>query len=172
MTIEPYTHPSHNCEPYISKCQGRRDTDTGEIWSKCNRKACNNRAQTCGGYCPSCFKRWMKRSGRPTGVVVLCGSTRFKAEFEAASRRFGLDGWIVLSVSMFGHSGDLTPEECADGHPTKTKLDLLHKQKIDMASLVYVVNPGGYIGNSTRSEIEYAEWFEKPIEYLTPVEAP
>ena len=27
----------------------------------------------------------------------------------------------------------------------------------------------GYIGESTRSEIEYAQWFEKPIDYLEPV---
>jgi len=107
----------------------------------------------------------MNRPTRPE-IVVLCGSTRFKDEFEVEQRRLGLEGKIVLTVSCFGHSGDLPPEACIDGHPTKTMLDELHKRKIDLADRVLVINPGGYIGTSTRSEIEYAEWFEKPIDYL------
>jgi hypothetical protein len=103
-------------------------------------------------------------------IVVLCGSTRFKDEFTEANRIFGLGGEIVLSVSMFGHSGDLSPEEVEDGHPTKTALDELHKRKIDLADRVFVVNPGGYIGNSTRSEIDYATEKGKPITYMEPVE--
>lgn len=106
-------------------------------------------------------------------IVCLCGSTRFKAEFEQASRQLGLAGKIVLSVSMFGHSGDLTPEQCTDGHPTKTALDELHKRKIDLADQVLVINPGGYIGTSTRSEIAYAEAHGKPVSYSDlPVAAP
>ncbi|MDB5716331.1 MAG: hypothetical protein JWO15_3728 [Sphingomonadales bacterium] len=89
-------------------------------------------------------------------IVVLCGSTRFRAEFEDASRRLGLAGKIVLSVSMFGHSGDLPAEHCMDGHPVK----------IDLADTVLVINPGGYIGASTRSEIDYAEALGKPVTYL------
>lgn len=73
-------------------------------------------------------------------IVCLCGSTRFKEAFERETRRLGLEGKIVLSVSMFGHSGDLKPEECADGHPTKAKLDQLHKHKIDLADRVLVLN--------------------------------
>lgn len=107
------------------------------------------------------------RFAEPTPeIVVLCGSTRFKDEFEVEQRRLGLEGKIVLTVSCFGHSGDLPPEACTDGHPTKTMLDDLHKRKIDLADRVLVVNPGGYIGTSTRSEIEYAELFDKPIDYL------
>jgi hypothetical protein len=101
-------------------------------------------------------------------IVVLCGSTRFKADFEREQRRLGLAGKIVLSVSMFGHSGDLTPEQCTDGHPTKTALDDLHKRKIDLADRVLVINPGGYIGTSTASEIDYAERWQKPVDYLVP----
>lgn len=105
-------------------------------------------------------------------IVVLCGSTRFKTEFERQTRRLGLEGKIVLSVSMFGHSGDLTPEQCTDGHPTKTALDDLHKRKIDLADRVLVINPGGYIGTSTASEIRYAEHWRKPVEYLVPFRVP
>jgi hypothetical protein len=102
-------------------------------------------------------------------VVVLCGSTRFKEDFERETLRLALEGKIVLTVSCFGHMGDLPPEACEDGHPTKTALDELHKRKIDMADRVLVINPGGYIGTSTRSEIEYAELFEKPIDYMEKV---
>jgi hypothetical protein len=99
-------------------------------------------------------------------IVVLCGSTRFPDAFADASKRLGLAGVIVLSVSMFGHAGDLTDEECTIGHPTKDALDALHKRKIDLADRVFVLNVGGYIGDSTRSEIEYATEQGKPIDYL------
>jgi hypothetical protein len=49
-------------------------------------------------------------------------------------------------------------------------LDDMHKRKIDMADEIYVINVGGYIGNSTRSEIEYAKLTGKPILYLEPIE--
>lgn len=102
-------------------------------------------------------------------IVVLCGSTKFPDAFADASKRLGLAGIIVLSVSMFGHAGDLTEEECTIGHPTKDALDELHKRKIDLADRVLVLNVGGYIGDSTRSEIEYATRHGKPIDYLEAV---
>lgn len=99
-------------------------------------------------------------------IVVLCGSTKFPDAFAAASKRLGLAGKIVLSVSMFGHAGDLTEAECTIGHPTKDALDELHKRKIDLADRVLVLNVGGYVGDSTRSEIAYAEAHAKTIDYL------
>jgi hypothetical protein len=154
--------------PDMCGCRARPD---GSRFYVCRRRACDAEAKVCGGNCPECFRERMERARLlgDTEVVVLCGSTRFKAEFERETRRLGLEGKIVLSVSMFGHSGDLTPEQCTDGHPTKTALDELHKRKIDMAHRVLVINPGGYIGTSTHSEIEYAEWWEKPVEYLVPL---
>lgn len=146
-------------------CTCRTGPD-GKYRNTCHRKACDNDGQACGGYCPECFPLILKRSGPRPEVVVLCGSTRFPEAFAEASRRLGLECKIVLSVACFGHSGDLTPEQCEIGNPTKDALDLLHKQKIDLADRVLVLNVGGYIGDSTRSEIEYAEWFDKPIDYL------
>ena len=102
-------------------------------------------------------------------VVTLCGSTRFKDEFMEAQKRLTLEGNIVISVGLFGHSGDNEVWENMDeGTLTKTKemLDDMHKRKIDMADEVYVINVGGYIGESTRSEIEYAEAQGKPVHYL------
>ncbi len=106
-------------------------------------------------------------------VITLCGSTRFKDEFMEAQKRLTLERCIVISVGLFGHSGDQEVWENMDeGTMTKTKemLDDMHKRKIDMADGIYVINVGGYIGSSTRSEIEYAKATGKTVEYLEPVE--
>lgn len=65
-------------------------------------------------------------------------------------------------MGLFGHSGD--EEVWTPG--TKEMLDNMHKRKIDMADAIYVINPGGYIGESTRSEIEYAKANGKKVLYL------
>ena len=97
-------------------------------------------------------------------VITLCGSTRFKDQFLDAQKRLTLAGNIVISVGLFGHSGD--QEVWTAG--TKEMLDDMHKRKIDMADSIYVINVGGYIGESTRSEIEYAQQNGKGIQYLEP----
>ncbi|MBQ5561536.1 MAG: hypothetical protein IIT46_17420 [Lachnospiraceae bacterium] len=106
-------------------------------------------------------------------VVTLCGSTRFKNEFMEAQKKLTLEGNIVISVGRFGHSGDSEVWENMDeGALTKTKkmLDDMHKRKIDMSDEIYVINVGGYIGESTRSEIEYAKENGKNVNYLEPCE--
>lgn len=100
----------------------------------------------------------------PYPVITLCGSTRFKDQFLEAQKRLTLEGNIVISVGLFGHSGD--DEVWTEG--TKEMLDDMHKRKIDMADAIYVINVGGYIGSSTRSEIEYASKNGKEIIYLEP----
>ncbi len=104
-------------------------------------------------------------------VVTLCGSTRFKDEFLEVQKQLTLKGYIVLTVGLFGHSGDNEVWEGMDeGTLTKTKemLDDMHKRKIDMSDGIFVINPGGYIGESTRSEIEYAKEHGKEIRFLEP----
>ena len=98
-------------------------------------------------------------------VITLCGSTRFKEQFMEAQKRLTLAGNIVISVGLFGHSGD--EEVWTEG--TKEMLDNMHKRKIDMADSIYVINVGGYIGESTRSEIAYAIKNGKKVEYLEPI---
>ena len=95
-------------------------------------------------------------------VVTLCGSTKFKDEFLRVQKELTLKGNIVISVGLFGHSGD--DEVWTEG--TKEMLDDMHKAKIDMADEIFVINVGGYIGSSTRSEIAYAMMHGKPIHYL------
>lgn len=95
-------------------------------------------------------------------VITLCGSTRFRDAFMEAQKRLTLEGNIVISVGLFGHAGD--DEVWKPG--TKEMLDDMHKRKIDMADEIYVINVGGYIGESTRSEIEYARRNGKAVRFL------
>ena len=98
-------------------------------------------------------------------VITLCGSTKFKDEYLKAQKNLTLQGNIVISVGLFGHSGD--DEVWTEG--TKEMLDNMHKRKIDMADEIFVINVGGYIGESTKSEIEYAIRNGKKVNYLEPV---
>jgi len=104
---------------------------------------------------------------RPT-IVCLCGSTRFSEAFRASLLQETLDGKIVLSigcdmrsdVEIFGHVAD---DELT---VIKSRLDELHLRKIDLADEVLILNVGGYIGQSTRRELEYASAHGKRIRFL------
>lgn len=103
-------------------------------------------------------------------IVCLCGSTRFWEKFRDEGLRLTLEMKIVLSIGIcapdsisFAHS------ETDEGKKLKQRLDELHKRKIDLADEVLVLNVGGYIGESTRSEIEYAEGHGKLVRYLEAV---
>ncbi len=123
--------------------------------------------------------------GRPV-IVCLCGSTKFYKEFLEANERETLAGKIVLSVGLSGRhrlvEKNLMEDGCMgtvevkhlvvmrqDWHLTedqKTKLDKLHLWKIDIADEVLILNVGGYIGESTRRELEYAKNHGKVIRFL------
>jgi len=96
-------------------------------------------------------------------IITLCGSTKFKDEYMAEQKRLTLEGNIVISVGLFGHSGDNE----VWSKKTKEMLDDMHMRKIDLANEIFVINPGGYIGMSTLREIEYARSTRKPVKYLT-----
>jgi hypothetical protein len=107
---------------------------------------------------------------RPT-VVVLCGSTRFGDAFREANLRETLAGRIVLSIGCDMHS-DAEVFAHMDGDErdlVKDRLDSLHKRKIDLADEVLVLNVGGYMGDSTRSEVDYAQRLGRPIRWLEPL---
>jgi hypothetical protein len=104
-------------------------------------------------------------------IVCLCGSTRFWRTFQEASLQETLAGKIVLSIGA-ARSADDSDKTFGGYVPVnefdkvKQQLDELHKRKIDLADEVLVLNVGGYIGESTRSEIEHAERTGKPVRYL------
>lgn len=119
-------------------------------------------------------RRMRSRRGRPRKVrpevVVLCGSTRFYETFRLQNLRLTLEGKIVLSIGYDGKSDDdLAAAGLFGVAPDKAALDELHKRKIDMADSVLVLNVGGYVGESTRSEIDYARAEGKPIAFLEAV---
>ena len=92
-------------------------------------------------------------------IICICGSTRFKDEIMEANRLETMKGNIVLAPGVFGHSGDpLTDED-------KKRLDELHFEKIRFSHEILVVNPNGYIGDSTRNEINYGESIGRRIRY-------
>ena len=93
-------------------------------------------------------------------IVCICGSTRFMDEMRAASRALTFAGVTVVAP---GEADELITNE------QKTALDALHLRKIDLADRVLVVNPGGYIGESTRREIAYVQAAGKPISFTDPV---
>ena len=101
-------------------------------------------------------------------IVCLCGSTRFYKTFAEQNLELTKSGIIVLSIGM---STGSDAEHLANGTITeadKLKFDELHKRKIDLCDAVIVLNVGGYIGESTRSEILYAEENGKSVGYLEP----
>lgn len=98
--------------------------------------------------------------GLPT-IVCLCGSTKFKDEFIELNKRLTFAGNIVLSVGCFGHADN------ENIHKHKEQLDRLHLRKIDLADIVYIIDPGGYIGESTQRELVYARETGKQVRFLS-----
>ena len=94
-------------------------------------------------------------------IVCLCGSTRFKSEFEHVNRELTLLGNIVLAPGVFGHSGAVISDA------QKESLDMLHFEKVAIADWVCVVDVDGYIGESTTREIKLARTMGKPIYYIS-----
>lgn len=100
-------------------------------------------------------------------IVCICGSTRFTEQMHAANRDLTLAGAIVVAPGVFLSAedreagGSITDEQ-------KTALDALHLRKIDLADRVLVVNPGGYVGESTSREVAYARATGKPVSFTDP----
>lgn len=99
--------------------------------------------------------------GRPE-IVCLCGSARFADELRAADRDLTFAGAIVVAPGEAGGAEPITDAQ-------KAALDALHLHKIDLADRVLVVNPGGYVGASTRREVAYARAAGKPVAFAVPV---
>ncbi len=102
-------------------------------------------------------------------IVCLCGSTRFGDAFQEANLRETVAGHIVLSIGCCLRSDhELWPDE-QTREELKRKLDALHLDKIELADEILVLNVGGYIGESTASEIDHARAQGKPVRYLEPL---
>lgn len=102
-------------------------------------------------------------------IITLCGSTKFKKEFLRIQKELTLKGNIVLSLGIYTQSDDKVIFENMDEktlNNTKKMLCDMHKRKIDLSDEIFVINVNGYIGKSTKEEIEYAKNTGKKINYL------
>lgn len=125
---------------------------------------------------------WGSRRGRegvvkPAGVITLCGSTRFMDEFISEQIRLTLEGFVVITVGLFGHMehgaykpGDIDLGTEAEPSETKLMLDNLHFRKIDLANRIHVINKDGYVGTSTKNEVHYAYWAGREITWMEPTD--
>lgn len=118
----------------------------------------------------------------PYKTVTICGSSRFKPLINAINQQLTMQGYIVVSLGAFGH-WDFPDYNWSDQNELKAMLDELHRRKIAMTEVTYVVNPWNYIGISTQREIEYAlnlgkkviyheDWAKYPEQLLHPNEEP
>jgi len=110
---------------------------------------------------------------RPT-IVCLCGSTRFSEAFQKANLLETLAGNIVLTIGCDLRSDTVTFHDLSDEQRAeiKAQLDELHLSKIDLADEVLILNVNGYIGESTRRELSYANQQGKRIRFLESKYAP
>jgi hypothetical protein len=106
-------------------------------------------------------------------VYTLCGSTRFPDAFALANMHLSALGHIVIGLGMMGHADEprgakFLTSDGDESTPVKQALDQLHFRKIDLSDAIYVVNPGGYVGSSTRREIAYARASDRAVEWMFP----
>lgn len=92
-------------------------------------------------------------------IITLCGSVKFKDEFDSIQLKLSLLGNVVLSLCSFNKNSVITEDEIKI-------LGEVHKRKIDLSDEIFVINKNGYIGKSTKNEIEYATKHNKKINYL------
>ena len=92
-------------------------------------------------------------------IITLCGSVRFKEDFLREQKRLTLEGNIVLSVTFFD-------DDIIFSEKQKAMIGDMHKRKIDLSDEIFVINKDGYIGSSTKSEIDYAMKTNKPIKNM------
>ncbi len=103
-------------------------------------------------------------------IVCLCGSTRFIDQMAVQAWLFEQQGKIALSCHLLPDWYCPVEDHFAEHQGVADAMDELHFRKIDLSDEVFIVNPGGYIGNSTRNEIAYAKSTGKPVTFLESIE--
>ncbi len=101
--------------------------------------------------------------------ITLCGSTRFKKEFDEWNHRLAVAGHAVYSLSIFARE---EKDVGKDGAPTITEaekitLDLVHLDKILNSDAVVVIDVDGYVGFSTGREVQWARMQGKRVYWVT-----
>ncbi len=96
-------------------------------------------------------------------VVLLIGSTKFKKIFLDVEEKLALKGYLVFTPSVYNQSGEVP----GCGVETKKILDTAVKMKVCRSDIVIVIDKDGYIGSSTKSQIEWAKLLNKPVLYYS-----
>jgi len=97
-------------------------------------------------------------------IITLCGSARFEKEFKEWNEKLTLEGHTVFSLSVYASDKPAGKDWYTEEQ--KKELDAAHKRKISASEAIVVLNVGGYFGDSTRSEIGWAEREGKKIFWL------
>ncbi len=95
-------------------------------------------------------------------VITVCGSYKFKKEMVEITEMLTLKGNCMITPNELTKTNkdDYTEEDIL-------MIDKMHKEKIKISDAILVVDVNGYIGSSTKSEIEYAKSLNKEIIYYT-----
>lgn len=96
-------------------------------------------------------------------VVLLIGSTKFRKIFLDVEEKLALKGYLVFTPSVYNQSGEVP----GCGVETKKILDTAVKMKVCRSDIVIVIDKDGYIGSSTKSQIEWAKLLNKPVLYYS-----
>ncbi len=96
-------------------------------------------------------------------VITVCGSMKFIKEMMDITERMELEGNCML-LPIYN---PLKPSKDYFTEEEVMMLDKMHREKIKLSDAILVVNVNGYIGNSTKSEIEFAKSLHKEILYYT-----
>lgn len=155
----PEDHPMHADAGFVTRMK-----DYGRVIGEGIADAIAARLAALGAITVDDGGRGRATSFRPP-IVCLCGSTRFAAEFMVAQFNETIAGRIVLTVGCFPRKADGSWDRAVVSDEQKVQLDALHFRKIEMADEVFVVNVGGYVGESTAREIAHARSLGKPIRW-------
>ncbi|MHB8360005.1 MAG: hypothetical protein ACYDCP_10995 [Thermoplasmataceae archaeon] len=98
------------------------------------------------------------------GIITLCGSTRFYETFLQVNNNLTAQGYIVLSICVVKNATIMLDKSNLE---LEKMLNELHKEKIAMSDSIFVIDVDGYIGESTKNEIEFAKKCNKKINYYS-----
>ena len=104
---------------------------------------------------------YMKIMKKKEKIITICGSMKFKDEMIKIAMQMELARNVILTPTLpISDDKDVYTEE------ELIMLGKMHKEKIKLSDAIFVVNVNGYIGDSTKSEIEFAKAQNKEILYL------
>jgi len=96
-------------------------------------------------------------------IITVCGSMRFIKEMMEITEKVELQGNCML-IPIYNPN---RPDKDSFTEEEALVIDNMHKERIKLADAILVVNVDGYIGNSTKSEIEFAKQLNKEVIYYT-----